>query len=91
MVMFPLKTSGVANCITRQILALNTCVANSYLKKNQNAPRPSEILEPIVVKYNIGSVEHLVGEEHIRFICATGSEGRSARSTQQSRCLCLLA
>ena len=37
----------------------------------------------MVATCNIGSLRHLVGEEHFGFICAihTGSEGRSARST----------
>ena len=39
-----------------------------------------DALEPMVVTCNYGSVQHLVGEEQIRFICATGSKGRSARS-----------
>ena len=39
------------------------------------------VLEPMVVTCNIGSVQHLVGEEETRFLRATGSEGRSARST----------
>ena len=71
MVMFLPKLSGVPNCITQQILAINTFLANSW----------GNVLEPMVVTCNIGSVQHLVGEEQIRFICATRSEGRSARST----------
>ena len=60
-----------------------------------------DALEPMVILIvatcNIGSVHHLVGEERIRFIHATGSEGRSARSMIQQSiqymtwCLCLLA
>ena len=38
------------------------------------------VLEAMAVTCNIGSVQHLVGEEQIGFICATESEGRSARS-----------
>ena len=40
-----------------------------------------DVLELMVVTRNIGSVQHLVGEKQIRFICATRSERRSARST----------
>ena len=43
-----------------------------------------DVLEPMVVTCNIGSVQHLVGEEQIRFICAIGSEGRSASSLYSS-------
>ena len=52
-------------------------------------------LEPMVVTCNIGSVQHLVGEEQIRFIHATGARG-AALALQQSIqymtwCLCLRA
>ena len=40
-----------------------------------------DVLEPMGVTCNIGSVQPLVREEQIRFICATGSGGLRVRST----------
>ena len=41
------------------------------------------VLEPMVATCNIRSVEHLVGEEPIRFICASGARA-AALDLQQS-------
>ena len=76
-------------------LARQTVSRSSYLFE-MHAWQTRVDVEPMVVTCNTGSVQHPVGEEQIKFICAIGSGGRSARSTQQSKqhtalCLCLLA
>ena len=42
-----------------------------------------DVLEPMVVTCNIGSVQHLVGEEQIRFIALPEASG-AALGLQQS-------
>ena len=71
MVMFPPKIVWR----TKLYHTVNTCSTHMRDKL------VGDVLEPMVGTCNIGSAEHLVGEGQIRFICASGSEGRSARST----------
>ena len=61
--------SGVPNCITQQILASSKHMRGKLVLMFYDQPMV------VVVACNIGSVQHLVGEEQIRFICATGSWG----------------
>ena len=72
MVMFPPKIVWCAKLYH----TADTCSKHLHAWQTRG-----DVLEPIVVTCNIEYVQHLVGEEQIRFICATRSEGRSARST----------